>query len=123
MKTRTILVVLCRDEVAPRFDMAVEALIASTAEQDTTSGQEPRHMLLAHPSGEEMCDLATRLGVTTVVCGGIEEDHFHFLRWKRVDVICNVLGQGTAALAAALAGTLQDGENLFAAQQHTAGTP
>ncbi len=117
MTTRTILVVLCRNEVAPRFDMAVEALVATTAEQ------EPRHMLLAHPSGEEMCDLATRLGVTTVVCGGIEEDHFHFLRWKRVDVICNVLGQGTAALAAALAGTLQDGESLFATPQHTAGTP
>ncbi len=122
MKNRTIMVVLCRNEVAPRFDMAVEALIASTAEQDAENAAEPRHMLIAHPSGEEMCDLVTRLGVTTVVCGGIEEDHFHFLRWKRVDVICNVLGLGTAALAAALAGTLQDGENLFAAPQPPAGT-
>lgn len=123
MKTHTILVVLCRNEVAPRFDMAVEALIASTTETGEADGQEPKHMLIAHPSGEEMCDLATRMGVTTVVCGGIEEDHFHFLRWKRVDVICNVLGPGTDALAAALAGTLQDGDTLFPAQQHPAGTP
>jgi hypothetical protein len=36
--------------------------------------------------------------VTTVVCGGIEAEHFDYLTWKQVRVIDNVIGPVAAVL-------------------------
>lgn len=111
MTTRRALLTLCRDEIAPRFDMTAEALIASI--DDPEAGGGPRHLVLAHVSSEELCDLITRAGVSTVVCGGVEEDYFHYLRWKRIDVICDVMGPCEAVLAKLRAGSLASGDSLY----------
>ncbi len=103
------LIVLCRDEVAPRFDLAAEALITAPGAR----AEARRHMLLAHASSEDLCDLITSSNISTVVCGGIEEDYYHYLRWKHVEVICDVMGGLEDVLASLAAGNLKPGDRFF----------
>ncbi|MBA4358072.1 MAG: dinitrogenase iron-molybdenum cofactor biosynthesis protein, partial [Desulfovibrio sp.] len=49
-----------------------------------------------------------------VITGGIEEEHYHYLRWKRVEVIDAVAGLAGEALAQYLKGELSAGAILFA---------
>ncbi len=100
---------LCRDELAVRFDMAAEALLLLPAEG---GGCERRHLVLAHASGEELCDLILRMDVQLVICGAIEEDYYHYLRWKRVELICDVAGPLDALLDRLAADELKDGDTL-----------
>jgi predicted Fe-Mo cluster-binding NifX family protein len=51
--------------------------------------------------------------IDTVICGGIEEEHYHYLRWKRCDVLDAVAGAVEAVLARFLAGGLKSGDMLF----------
>lgn len=114
MTSAQVLLTLSRDEICPRFDMAAEALIAPLqipAQED--SGPEQRHLVLAHVSSEELCDVIVRAGVSVVVCGGIEEDYYHYLRWKRINVISDVMGPAEAVLERLRAGELQAGDSLF----------
>lgn len=119
MPQQYALLTLCRDEIAPRFDMTAEVLITPVALPDTasrtgTNAPERRHLVLAHVSSEELCDVITRAGVSVVVCGGIEEDYYHYLRWKRIDVISDVMGPLEEVLARLAAGELRSGDCLFA---------
>lgn len=115
MPSRHALLVLCRDEIAPRFDLAAEALVVPLSPEAPVS--ERRHLVLAHVSGEDLCDVITRAGVSVVVCGGIEEDYYHYLRWKRIEVMCDVMGPLEAVLAALLRGALESGDRLYAGEE------
>jgi len=102
-----ILVTLRADDVAPRFDLCTEVLIA-----DFTGGKpgpEPRNVLLSGPSGDELCNLILKENIGVVVCGGIEESFFQYLLWKKVKVIDRVIGPSSKALRLALEGRLQPG--------------
>ncbi len=115
VETRYALVTLCNDEVSPRFDLTAEVLISPLL-PDTPPGKLPdghRHLVLAHISGEELCDLITRSGVSVVICGGIEEDYFHYLRWKRIEVISEVMGPVADTLSRLAGGELKSGDCLF----------
>ena len=117
MTPRQAFITLCGDAIAPRFDMTAEGLILPLEADETTRGlsrAQGRHLVLAHTSSEELCDVITRAGITTVVCGGIEEDYYHYLRWKRIEVISNVMGPLDAVLARLAEGKLQSGDCLFA---------
>lgn len=117
MTRQNVLITLCRDEVAPRFDMTVEVLLMPMPTQESLaqppSEQERRHLVLAHTSSEELCDHITRLNVGVVVCGGIEEDYYHYLRWKRIEVLGEVMGEVEAVLARLAEGALQAGDSLY----------
>ncbi len=78
------------DFVAPRFDLSSEVLIATYYDQQLM--EEPRSLLLADVSAEILCDLALKEKVAVVVCGGIEEEHYQFLAWKKIAVIDAVIG-------------------------------
>ena len=99
MTGKYALITICRDEVAPRFDMTAEALLAPLFPAEEGREAERKHLVLAHASSEELCDVITRSGVAVVVCGGIEEDYFHYLKWKRIDVINNVMVMAAAKYA------------------------
>lgn len=102
-----ILITLRADDVAPRFDLCSEVLIA-----DFTAGKpgpELRNVLLSGPSGDELCSLILKENVDAVVCGGIEESFFQYLLWKKVKVIDRVIGPSSKALKLALEGSLQPG--------------
>jgi len=107
-----ILVTLYRNEVAPRFDLASEVLLVSL----DASGREAKRqeLVLAHSSADDLCDLILDREVSVVITGGMEEEHYHYLRWKRLIVLDGVAGLAEDALARHLAGQLESGAILFA---------
>lgn len=108
------LLTLCRDEISPRFDMTAEALIAPLGDAGGAGqGTERKHLVLAHVSSEELCDVIACVGATVVVCGGIEEDYYHYLRWKRIAVISDVMGSVDDVLASLAEGALKAGDCFY----------
>ena len=85
---KRILIPLYGDEVAPRFDLATEVVIAGP---DNDSGK-ARIVLLTHASAEQLCHLILTEKVDTVLCNGIEEEYYQYLTWKKVRVIDAVIG-------------------------------
>ena len=102
-----ILVTLTADDVAPRFDLCTEVLIADF--QEGRPLPDLRNVLLSGPSGDELCSLILKENVNVTVCGGIEESFFQYLLWKKVKVIDRVIGPSAKALQLALEGRLQPG--------------
>lgn len=102
---------LLGESIAPRFDLAVEVLIAEADATGALIG-EPRIVLLPGPSADALCALILKEGVGLVVCGAIEESHFQYLSWKKIKVIDRVIGPWQQALARALANRLKAGEIL-----------
>jgi predicted Fe-Mo cluster-binding NifX family protein len=105
-----ILIPLLNDNVAPRFDLATDVLIL----RSDAAGTAPERKLLILPqaSAERLCQLVLAEGVATVVCGGIEAEHFDYLIWKHVRVIDNVIGSAKAVLARLERGRLDSGDVL-----------
>jgi len=109
--SKNILVTLYRNEVAPRFDLASEVLlVAVDADNRELRRQE---LVLAHSSADDLCDLILDREVAVVITGAVEEEHYHYLRWKRLEVIDGVAGLAEDALARHLRGELESGNILF----------
>jgi len=102
-----ILLTLRDNDIAPRFDLSTEVLIVES-DGMTVVGR-PRNILLPGPSGDELCSLIIKEGVTLVVCGGIEEAHFEYLAWKKIAVIDKVIGPTNEVLQLAASGRLKPG--------------
>ena len=103
----SLLVPLLGEMVAPRFDLATEALIARARSGQLTG--EPRLVLLPGPSADALCSLVLEERITDVVCGGIEEAHFQYLAWKKVRVVDRVIGSWEGVLRVFLADALRPG--------------
>jgi len=110
MREKRVLIPLFKDEVAPRFDLAAEALMAEVSPEGRFTTED---FLLPHPSADGLCDLVLRKDIDVVICGGIEEEYYHYLRWKRVEVLDNVAGKAQTALELFSAGSLKAGDILF----------
>jgi predicted Fe-Mo cluster-binding NifX family protein len=91
-----ILVPLYGQAVAPRFDLATEVLIAVLKENGGI--QEERTVVLPHGSADDLCRLILSEAVDTVICGGIEDEYYQYLRWKKVQVLDSVVGPARRAL-------------------------
>lgn len=102
-----ILVTLHNNDIAPRFDLTTEVLIARVS-RGKVSGM-PRTILLPGPSSDELCSLAIKEDVSLVICGGIEDAHFQYLVWKKIEVIDRIIGPAEEAIALAIAKNLQPG--------------
>jgi hypothetical protein len=102
-----ILVTLTADDIAPRFDLCTEVLIAEFAEG--SAGAVPRNVLLPGPSADELCSLILKENIDVVVCGGIEDSFFQYLVWKKVGVIDRIIGTSAKALQLAFEERLQPG--------------
>jgi len=96
-----------KNDLAPRFDLATEVLIAQ-AEEGKIRG-EPRIILLPRTSGEELCGLIMKEDIATVICGGIEETHYQYLVWKKIQVVEGIIGPCEEALRLFLSGGLKPG--------------
>jgi hypothetical protein len=103
-----VLVPLAGDEVAPRFDLATEVLVARV--RGGRLAGEPRVVLLPGPSADGLCSLVLEEGVSDVVCGGVEDAHYQYLAWKKVRVLDRVIGRWQAVLRRFLAGELRAGD-------------
>lgn len=95
------------DFVAPRFDLAREILIARY--EDGVLQGDPRTIIMESPSEEELCQMAVEEHITDMVCGGIDELHYNFLVWKKVNILDAVIGDWQTALEKALEGSLKQG--------------
>ncbi|WP_035246504.1 NifB/NifX family molybdenum-iron cluster-binding protein [Desulfogranum mediterraneum] len=102
-----ILLTIRGDFIAPRFDRIAEVMIASCYDRQLL--EEPRSILLAESSAEKLCDLALKENVDMVICGAIEEQHYQYLRWKKVRVIDSVIGPHERVLEMALGEELAPG--------------
>lgn len=105
-----ILITTQRDFVAQRFDLAAEVVIA-TVENGKLAGK-PRAIIMDRPSPEDLCNMIMEEDIAKVICGGIEDRHYQFLIWKKIEVIDYVIGDYESVLEKAVAGELQPGDML-----------
>ncbi len=102
-----ILIPLYGNDIAPRFDLATEILI-TTADAKIGDGTE-KIIVLPQASAEKLCHLVLTEKIQTVICGGIEEEYYHYLIWKKVSVVDSVVGSWEAALYQNSIGSLHPG--------------
>ena len=105
-----VLICLYGNEVTPRFDLATEVLIASIDEDGKVRGE--RVVVLPQASAEMLCHMVLTESIQVVICGGIEEEYFQYLTWKRVSVLDSVIGDYKEALDRLAEGRLQAGDIL-----------
>jgi len=106
-----ILITIHENDVAPRFDLAMEVIIAALSGEGNLRDQ--KTMVLPHASPEDLCHLILAEGVGVVVCGGIEEEYYQYLIWKKVEVLDSTMGPWARVLEKLEQGTLAKGSNLF----------
>ena len=78
---KKLLIALHEDDVAPRFDLTTEVLLVELDQEGKL--MEERVLILPQPSSEKLCHLILTEGIDVVICGGIEEEYFDYLTWKR----------------------------------------
>jgi len=103
-----ILLTLANDMIAPRFDLATEVLIVPAVGKKIAGS--PRTMLLPGPSADDLCGLILKEDITILICGGIEEEHYQFLTWKKVKVIDRIIGKAEDVLQLVLEHELRSGD-------------
>ncbi|MEJ2236134.1 MAG: hypothetical protein P8X67_19690 [Syntrophobacterales bacterium] len=102
-----LLITIWRDQVAPRFDLTSEVLVATV--DSTGEVLHSKTVVLPTVSAEDLCHMILTDEITTVICGGIEEEYFQYLTWKKVTVIDSVIAPYDRALELASAGKLEPG--------------
>jgi len=102
-----LLITIWRDQVAPRFDLTSEVLVATV--DSTGEVLHSKTVVLPNVSAENLCHMILTEGITTVICGGIEEEYFQYLTWKKVKVIDSVIGSHDQALEFARGDRLEPG--------------
>ena len=105
-----VLICLHGNEVTPRFDLATEVLIASIGEDGKVQGE--KVVVLPKASAEMLFHMVLTESIQVVVCGGIEEEYYQYLTWKRVNVLDSVIGDCQTALARLAEGRLKAGDIL-----------
>lgn len=103
-----LLVTVQGDFVAQRFDLATEIIIAEFDKSGQMAG-EPKTIIMERPSDDELCQMIVDLNITDVICGGIGEQHYNFLIWKKVTVYDSIIANWQIAMDKAVSGTLQPG--------------
>jgi len=106
-----ILVPIFGDDVSPRFDLSAEVYILTV--DDKGAYQDERIVVLPQISPEQLCHLILTENVGVVICGGIEEQYYQYLNWKRIRVYDSVIGPWAQAISRYLDGSLQPGDILY----------
>ncbi|MBI9083763.1 MAG: hypothetical protein JEZ11_09200 [Desulfobacterales bacterium] len=108
---KKVLITITENEVAPRFDLTSEVLIATIDPEGRVVNE--RTMVLPSASQEDLCHLILAESVDAVICSGIEDEYYQYMKWKRIDVIDSVIGPYEEALGRYAAGTLRAGDIFF----------
>ncbi len=106
-----ILTPILGDDISPRFDLSAEVYIVSVDEKGRY--QDERIVVLPQISAEQLCHLIVTENVNVVICGGIEEQYYQYLNWKRIRVYDSVIGPWERAIARYLDNKLQSGDILW----------
>jgi predicted Fe-Mo cluster-binding NifX family protein len=110
-KRRKVLLTLYEHDISPRFDLTTEVLIIDLDREGAVITE--RTIVLPHASAEELCHLILMEGVAAVICGGIEEQFYQYLTWKKINVMDSVMGPWSKALSLFRQGELKSGAFLF----------
>lgn len=102
---RKFLIPIQGDYVAPRFDMASEIIVSHF--RDSELLDDLRTIIMEKPSDENLCQMVVETHITDVICGGIDELHYKFLTWKRVNVVDSVVGSWHRAMHLLVEGRLK----------------
>lgn len=94
-------------DVAPRFDLTREVLFVKLDEKVNIFNT--RIVLLPHTGAEELCGFLIRENVKCIICGAIEEIHYDYMKWKKINIIDNVIGSYEKALELFINGKLTPG--------------
>ena len=94
--SRKVLITIKANNVAPRFDLSVEVLIVTLGKEGGV--EKEKTVILPHSSPEDLCQMILSEEVETVICGGIEEEFYQYLTWKKVKVLDSVMGPWGQAL-------------------------
>ena len=105
---RKLLIPLYGGEVAPRFDLSTEILVVACTPRGNV--EQEKVLILPGPSSERICQMAMTEQVNTILCGGIEQEVYEYLTWKKIEVIDNLIGIAADVLQRYLAGHLRSGE-------------
>ena len=106
-----VLITIWLDDVAPRFDLTSEVLIATPGSNGAV--EKRKILVLPSVSAEDLCQLILSENVEVVICGGIENEYYQYLGWKKVQVIDSVIGPFERALQLAATDSLEAGAILF----------
>lgn len=111
MTERRVAVIARGLDVAWRFDKSAEIVLL---EFDRTGELVRRAEIVLPRSGAEaLCEHLVQERVETVVVGAVEDEYYHYLRWKRIEVIDNVAGTVDQVVERLMAGDLVAGAILF----------
>ena len=105
---RKVLIPLHDGEVAPRFDLSTEVLVVAYTPQGKI--EQEKVLILPGPSSERICHMAMTEQANTILCGGIEQEVYEYLTWKKIEVIDDLVGVAVNVLKRFLAGHLRSGE-------------
>lgn len=111
MMSRKVLITILGDNVSPRFDMTTEVVMFRLTEDGAVTDQ--RTMVLQQSSPEDLCQLIVSEDVQIVVCGGIEEEYYQYLTWKKLDVYDSVVGPFAEVISRLRNNSLEPGLILF----------
>ena len=106
-----VLITIYEEDVAPRFDLSSEVFIASL--NDKREIIERKTIVLTSASPEELCHMILSQGITHLICGGIEDEFYQYLNWKKVEIIDSVIGPYEKVLGLFLKGKLEQRTNLM----------
>ncbi len=95
---KKVLIPICNDDIAPRFDMAAEVWIGLF--NDHWARVEDRTVILPQSSAEGLCSIILNEHIDVVVCCGIEDAYFQYLVWKKVAVYDSVIGSVAGVVSA-----------------------
>ena len=99
-----VLITVQDHQVSFRFDMTLEVIIAE--KDDVGRILDEKYFLLSGSSAEELCNVIQNENVHEVICGGIEDEYYQYLSWKKVTVFCNIIGSVESCLEAWRRGVL-----------------
>ncbi len=100
-----------QEEVAPRFDLATEALIILMSKGHII--EEKRRIVLPRSSADDLCHLILAENINTLICGAIEDEYYQFLRWKKIEIFDAVSGDWSTAFDCWKKGELKSGDILL----------
>ncbi len=105
-----ITITVHQNRIAPRFDLTTEVLIILISNNLVI--EEKKSIVLPRSSADELCHLLLSENINTLICGGIEEEYYQFLKWKKIDVFDSVVGNCTVAFKNWQENTLASGDIL-----------
>lgn len=107
---KRVIIPIFKDQVAPRFDLAKEVMIAIVSENRAI--EEPKNIVLPRSSPEDLCHRILAENINCLICGGIEDEYYQFLKWKKLQIYDNVSGRYEIAFRKYLENSLSSGDLL-----------